>query len=144
MHDFSVLMNVNLWMTNQTTAISAKTVPLAHQGRASHLLCENTWKTMIEGRDGKTKEGEWRFLKEALSLSPRLVPWWRDTLQWEKSSRQNKTALLSVLQLSPPARSDIHPYPSSLGHRSSGWTQQALKASSHPEEKKGQRGLWDN
>lgn len=87
--------------------------------------------------------GRMEILREALSLSPSLVPWRRDNLQWEKSSRQNNSVILSVLPLSLPASKDIHPYPSSLGHESSGWTLQAPKASSHPEEK-GQSGLWGN
>lgn len=87
--------------------------------------------------------GRMEILREALSLSPSLVPWRRDNLQWEKSSRQNNSVILSLLPLSLPASKDIHPYPSSLGHESSGWTLQAQKASSHPEEK-GQSGLWGN
>lgn len=96
------------------------------------------------GRNGWRQEwGRMEIVKEVLSLSPSLVPWGRDNLQWEKSSRQNNSAPLSVLLLSLPASKDIHPYPSSVGHESSGRTLQAPKASSHPEEK-GQSGLWGN
>lgn len=140
MHDLSVLTNDEHGLQNVTLV---KTLPWAPQVRASHVPCEKNSKDK-DGRKGWRQEwGRREILREALSLSPSLVPWWRDNLQWEKSPRQNNTALLSVLPLSLPARSDIHPYPSSVGHESDGWTLQAPKASSHPEEK-GQSGLWGN
>lgn len=138
MHDSSLLTNGD--------AICRKVCDLwsrilSYQGEKKHISPLK----ILTRRRGKRREGWGRTetLREALSLSPSLVSWWRDTLQWERGSRQNKTAPLSVLPLPLPARSDIHPYPSSLGYESSGWTQQVPKASSHPEEKE-QSGLWGN
>lgn len=92
-------------------------------------------------RDRKGRRAEWgrmEVLREALSC--KLVPWWRDTMQWEKSCRQNKTSLLSVLTLCLPPSSDIHPYPPSLGQETSSWTQQFPKKPLLTQKRRGKMG----